>query len=150
MSKLREQVIAFHRAYGQPVKDSPEVPEPSRVRLRLRLITEEYFELLDSVGLKLPGIKGVIDECVGRCVPIVDLPEFADALADIDYLVEGARAEFGVDGGPVADEVHRSNMSKLGPDGRPMVRDDGKVVKGPSYSPPDLARVLREQGWVGQ
>lgn len=76
----------------------------------------------------------------------VDLVEFADALADLDYVIEGTRLEFGINGAPIAAEVHRSNLSKLGPNG-PMLREDGKILKPPGWTPPDIAGELRKQGW---
>jgi predicted HAD superfamily Cof-like phosphohydrolase len=73
----------------------------------------------------------------------VDLPELADALADLDYVVEGARLEFGINGAPIATEVHRANMAKLdGP-----VREDGKKQKPEGWKPPDIESELRKQGW---
>lgn len=155
MSALSEQVKAFHRAYGQPVCDVPKVPADDRVRLRLRLIAEEFFELLESASsvadsslLNMLGdVKRNTAYWINNVMIHVDLPEFVDALADLDYVIEGSRLEFGVDGEPVAAEVHRSNLSKLGADGKAVCRPDGKVTKGPSFSPPDIESVLVAQGW---
>jgi len=66
----------------------------------------------------------------------------ADAIADLLYVVYGAALTFGIPTAEVFAEVHRSNMTKLGDDGLPIYRDDGKVLKGPHYSPPDLAPIL--------
>ena len=66
----------------------------------------------------------------------------ADALADLVYVVYGMALETGIDLAAVLAEVQRSNMSKLGADGRPVYREDGKVLKGPGYFPPDVAGVL--------
>ena len=75
----------------------------------------------------------------------VDLPALVDGLADLDYVVEGTRIEFGVNGTPVADEVHAANMRKAdGP-----VDEHGKKRKPPGWVGPDIERVLREQGWRG-
>ena len=68
--------------------------------------------------------------------------EAADALADLVYVVYGMALETGIDLAAVLAEVQRSNMSKLGPDGRPVYREDGKVLKGPGYVPPDVAGAL--------
>jgi predicted HAD superfamily Cof-like phosphohydrolase len=63
-------------------------------------------------------------------------------MADLDYVVEGTRLEFGIDGEPIAAEVHRANMAKTeGP-----VAPDGKRLKPPGWTPPDIAGVLRKQG----
>ena len=72
----------------------------------------------------------------------VDLIETADALGDLKYVVEGAALVFGIPLEPVFMEIHRSNMSKLGTDGKPIYREDGKVLKGPNYTPPNVAAVL--------
>ena len=64
---------------------------------------------------------------------------------DLDYVVEGTRLEFEIDGGPIAVEVHRSNMAKVGG----PVREDGKRLKPPGWTPPDIAGELRKQGWKG-
>jgi predicted HAD superfamily Cof-like phosphohydrolase len=74
-----------------------------------------------------------------------DLVGIADALADIVYVVYGTALTYGIDLDAVLREVHRSNMSKLGSDGKPLIRDDGKVIKSEKYAPPDIASVLRLQ-----
>ncbi len=71
-----------------------------------------------------------------------DLVEVADALADIVYVAYGTAHVYGIDLDAVLDEVHASNMTKLGPGGRPVRRPDGKVLKGPDYRPPDVNGVL--------
>ena len=74
--------------------------------------------------------------------PPTTVPETADALADLIYVVYGMALETGIDLAAVLAEVQRSNMSKLGSDGRPVYREDGKVLKGPGYFPPDVGGVL--------
>jgi predicted HAD superfamily Cof-like phosphohydrolase len=117
-----EFVAEFHEVYGCPARTSPmlDVPEAP---MRLALIDEEVQELHDAIAAG-------------------DLIETADALADIAYVVYGAALTFGIDLDAVLAEVHRSNMSKLGDDGRPIYREDGKILKGPSFSRPDIASVL--------
>jgi hypothetical protein len=68
-----------------------------------------------------------------------------DALTDLQYVLDGAYLALGFHAykGDALLEVHRSNMSKLGENGRPIYREDGKILKGPNYSPPDLAAVLK-------
>jgi predicted HAD superfamily Cof-like phosphohydrolase len=140
MSKLREQVLEFHRAMGVPVRERPtRIPE-DRVRLRLALIAEEFAEFCAAIGrpIELPDFEATWNGGF-------DMAQVADALADLDYVIEGARLEFGIDGGPVADEVHRSNMAKVnGP-----IRSDGKRLKPEGWTPPDIAGVLKAQGWEG-
>ena len=119
------QVGDFHRAYGLPVRESPTVDVGAdQVELRLALIEEEVGELAEAARAG-------------------DLVGVADALADIVYVAYGTAHVYGIDLDAVLDEVHSSNMTKLGADGRPIRRADGKVLKGPSYRPPNIAAVLR-------
>ncbi len=124
-SRAGRQVGEFHRAYGLPVRDVP-TSEVGRdqVALRLSLIQEEVSELAAAADL---------DDLVG----------VADALADIVYVAYGTAHVYGIDLDAVLDEVHASNMTKLGADGRPVRRSDGKILKGPGYRPPDIAAALR-------
>ncbi len=146
---IREQVIEFHKAMDLPGVGvgPPRVPPDARVRLRLRLITEEFFELLDASLGSTHGSPSldVRRNDVFRAIehePIaINMPEFADAMADLDYVVEGTRLEFGIDGGPIAAEVHRANMAKVGG----PIRADGKRLKPPNWVSPDIAGVLVAQ-----
>lgn len=148
------QVYEFHSSFGLPVVDRPTVPPQDRALLRLRLITEEYLELLEAHGIPTRNINEYIQEAILDIAEAgelqIDLVEAADALADLDYVIEGTRLEYGIDGGPVADEVHRANMSKLGEDGKPVYREDGKVTKGPNYTPPDIATIIELQKTAGE
>lgn len=116
----------FMRAFGQEVLTKPTLPDPDLAKLRLELIREEVEEL--NVG-----IEGM------------DIVEIADALTDILYVVYGAGHAFGIDLDTCYSEVHRSNMSKLGEDGKPIYREDGKVMKGPDYFHPNLKDILDNQ-----
>jgi predicted HAD superfamily Cof-like phosphohydrolase len=147
---LQELVAEFHVAMGVPIADKPTVPPDDRVRLRCSLIAEECFEFLEScLSVELFADGEDFDECrcrvaaiIRRALVRVDLADAADALADIAYVVEGANLEFGIDSGPVLDEVHRANMAKVnGP-----VRADGKRLKPEGWTPPDIEGVLRKQG----
>ena len=113
----------FMEAFGQEVLTEPTLPSPELAKLRLELIREEVEEL--NVG-----IEGM------------DIVEIADALTDILYVVYGAGHAFGIDLDECYYEVHRSNMSKLGKDGKPIYREDGKVLKGPNYFHPNLADII--------
>ena len=119
------KVKDFMNTFGQEVKKEPELPSLDIQTLRVDLIKEELDELIEALADK-------------------DIVEVADALTDILYVTYGAGAAFGIDLDLCFREVQRSNMSKLGEDGKPMYREDGKVMKGPNYSEPDLARVLEE------
>lgn len=136
---IQDLVREFHETYGVPVAESPGVPPTDRVKLRLELILEEVHELMAACGLdidwQIASIRYYLKESGNLSV---HLPSVADALTDIAYVVEGAALEFGLDSQACLKEVHRSNMSKLGEDGKPIYRADGKVLKGPSFTPPDF------------
>ena len=119
-----EKVGDFMEAFGQEVLYVPTMPDFNLAALRLDLIEEEVQELRDGLGRS-------------------SLLEVADALTDILYVVYGAGHAFGIDLDDCFHEVHRSNMTKLGEDGRPMYREDGKVMKGPNYEEPDLDQFIR-------
>ena len=70
------------------------------------------------------------------------IKEVADALTDILYVAYGAGHAFGIDLDKCFDEVQKSNMSKLGEDGKPIYNDKGKVMKGPNYFKPDLNKFV--------
>jgi len=156
---LRERVRAFHHAFDIPDPPEPTVREDEVVRHRLRLIFEEAFELLDAsmdrrfCGKQVDDAREMIEWLLKETTEAppypckVDLVEVADALADMDYVVEGTRLAFGIDGEPVMAEVHRTNMAKMGPGGKVVRTPEGKVSKPEGWKPPDIASVLIEQGW---
>ena len=119
-----EKVGDFMEAFGQEVLYIPTMPDFNLAALRLDLIEEEVQELRDGLG------RG-------------SLLEVADALTDILYVVYGAGHAFGIDLDDCFHEVHSSNLTKLGEDGRPIYREDGKVMKGPNYREPDLDQFIR-------
>ena len=118
-----ELVEDFMEAMGQEVNAVPSFPEEEIQRLRLDLIEEELDELHYAIDNK-------------------DMVEIADALGDLLYVVYGAGHAFGIDLDECFKEIHASNMSKLGPDGKPIKREDGKVLKPDTYFPPDLKSIL--------
>ena len=118
-----ESVKKFMETFGQEVKSEASFPKDKIIRLRLDLIREELSELKDALEKK-------------------DIKEVADALTDILYVTYGAGHSFGVDLDSCFDEVQRSNMSKLGSDGKPIYNDQGKVMKGPDYFKPNLSKFV--------
>ena len=130
-----ERVQQFMSTFGQEVKTQPEWPTEDTVDLRLDLIHEEFTELETAISQYRD--QQLDSESA--------LTEVADALTDLLVVVYGAGHAFGVDLDQCFLEVHRSNMSKLGEDGKPIYREDGKILKGPSYSPPDLKSVIFPQ-----
>lgn len=140
-------VRRFHHVYGLPIRaDGPSLDRES-LGMRMSLIAEEFAELTGAVYGR--AAREEIEAAYARAVAADDgardVVETADALADLVYVIYGMALETGIDLAAVLAEVQRSNMSKLGEDGQPIYREDGKVLKGPGYFPPDVARVLREQ-----
>ena len=107
-------VKKFMETFGQEVKSKAEFPSEKIVKLRYDLIKEELDEFDEAIKTK-------------------NLKEIADSLTDILYVTYGAGHAFGIDLDKCFDEVQRSNMSKLGEDGKPIYNENGKVMKGPKY-----------------
>jgi len=118
-----QNVKKFMQTFGQEVKSKAEFPNEKIVQLRYELIEEELEELNQAIKDK-------------------DIKEVADALTDILYVAYGAGHAFGVDLDQCFEEVQKSNMSKLGPDGKPIYNENGKVMKGPNYFKPNLNKFL--------
>ena len=138
MSSNFYKVLEFHRAFGHPVQLHPwKGTVEEAVQLRLNLISEEFEELLAGFGYKLSEPLKAI-----KVKETIDWAEVADALGDLEYVIHGTAICFGLPSQEVFDEIHRSNMSKLGEDGKPILREDGKILKGPNYSPPDIKSIL--------
>ncbi|MCB0474144.1 MAG: nucleoside triphosphate pyrophosphohydrolase family protein [Flavobacteriaceae bacterium] len=126
MKDKLKAVSVFHRAFGLGVLEVPRAKLPEeKLKLRFDLMDEENKEYLEAAMND-------------------DLVEVADALGDMLYILCGTILEHGMQYKieEVFHEIQRSNMSKLGADGRPIYRDDGKVMKGPAYVKPDIAKVL--------
>lgn len=118
-----DMVKEFHLTYGLLIADEPSLPIPSDRALREKLISEEYWEYIAGEDKD-------------------DLVNIAQELADIIYVVYGTAITYGIDLDAVLAEVHRANMSKLDVDGQVIRRDDGKVLKGPNYSPPNIEEII--------
>ena len=112
-------VKTFMITFGQVVRTKPQFPDNKTMQLRYDLIKEELLELEEAMKTK-------------------NLKEVADALTDILYVTYGAGFAYGIDLDKCFKEVQRSNMSKLGKDGKPIFNDKGKVMKGPDYAEPNL------------
>ena len=117
------KVGIFMKTFGQEVKSKPSFSTDKINKLRIDLIKEELEELREAMSNK-------------------DLLEVADALTDILYVTYGAGVAFGIDLNKCFDEVQKSNMSKLGEDGKPIFNENGKVMKGPNYFKPNLNKFL--------
>ena len=118
------RVMDFMNNFKQEVKYNPEFPDEKVQKLRISLIEEELEEFKEAIENK-------------------DVVGVADALTDILYVTYGAGAAFGIDLDKCFEEVHNSNMSKLDRDGRPIYREDGKILKGPDYFEPNLEKIVK-------
>ena len=118
------KVKEFMQKFKQEVKSKPSFPDDNIIKLRINLIKEELLELEEALNEK-------------------NIEETADALTDILYVTYGAGHAFGIDLDKCFDEVQKSNMSKLGQDGKPIYNEAGKVMKGPSYFKPDLSKFIK-------
>tara|TARA_B100002019_G_C21251715_1_gene591505 strand:+ start:649 stop:1020 length:372 start_codon:yes stop_codon:yes gene_type:complete len=118
-----EKVKIFMQTFGQEIKENAEFPSERITKLRTDLIEEELSEL--QIAIKNKNIK-----------------EVADALTDILYVTYGAGHSFGINLDDCFNEVQKSNMSKLGSDGKPIYNESGKVMKGPNYFKPDLSKFV--------
>ena len=117
-----EKVGVFMKTFNQDVKDSSSLSTDKINSLRISLINEELEELKQAISEK-------------------NLTEVADALTDILYVTYGAGHAFGINLDKCFEEVQKSNMSKLGKDGKPIYNEFGKVMKGPDYFKPDLSKL---------
>ncbi|MEW2048116.1 MazG nucleotide pyrophosphohydrolase domain-containing protein [Streptomyces sp. NPDC005476] len=128
-SSPAELVREFHRAFGLDVRSTPTEVSPRLAAHRGELLAEEAAEVAEV------SVSGPLDR-------------LAHELADVVYVAYGTALVHGVDLDAVLAEIHRSNMTKLGPGGQVARRADGKVLKGEHYEAPDVSAVLRRQGWA--
>jgi len=130
LAEATEHVRTFHHAFGIPNAQAPAGNIGDRdALLRYKLIREENEEYLDA------ALRG-------------DLVEVADALGDVLYILCGTLLKHGLEHkiDEVFREIQRSNMSKLDANGKPIYREDGKVLKSELYFRPDIANILKAQG----
>ena len=129
MKKQLQQLWDFQSAYNSTINSKPTLISLDESNLRYNLGKEELDEYLEAVENN-------------------DLIEVADALADQLYILLGTMVAHGMGSviEDIFDEVHRSNMSKLGVDGKPIYREDGKILKGPNFSPPNVSKYLSDNG----
>ena len=128
MKNKLSAVTEFHKAFGLGVNNKPTTDiDKSTMNLRYSLMDEENKEYLEAIKNN-------------------DMIEVADALGDMLYILCGTIITHGMQGviDEVFEEIQRSNMSKLGRDGKPIYREDGKVLKGPNYFKPDIAKILNQ------
>ncbi|MDP2068429.1 MAG: nucleoside triphosphate pyrophosphohydrolase family protein [Lutibacter sp.] len=128
INKLKA-VQEFHESFGLGIQHKPIAKlDDDKLKLRFNLMAEENEEYLEAAKNN-------------------DLTEVADALGDMLYILCGTILEHGMQYKieEVFNEIQRSNMSKLGEDGNPIYREDGKVLKGPNYFKPNILKILNDQ-----
>ncbi|MCQ0111928.1 Predicted phosphohydrolase, Cof family, HAD superfamily [Zhouia amylolytica] len=128
MKRKLQAVAEFHSAFGLGIAETPMADLGSdKLNLRFSLMAEENEEYLEAARNN-------------------DLVEVADALGDMLYILCGTILEHGMQHKieEVFEEIQRSNMSKLDEDGKPIYREDGKVLKGPNYFKPDIEKILEK------
>ena len=140
-----ELVLQFHHTYSVPIRPfSDPTLDYERMNMRMSLIAEEFAELMGAVYG--PRARAIIEAATVEAVAADegerDVIEAADALADLVYVVYGMAIESGMNLDSVLAEVQASNLSKLMPDGSVKLREDGKVLKGPNFFQPNIARGL--------
>ncbi|WP_163514657.1 nucleoside triphosphate pyrophosphohydrolase family protein [Gelidibacter japonicus] len=126
MKEKLDAVKAFHTAFKIGHRESPKADlGMEKNMLRYKLMREENEEYLEAANDN-------------------DLVEVGDALGDMLYILCGTIIEHGFQHKieEIFDEIQRSNMSKLGADGKPIFRDNGKVLKGPNYFQPNIEKIL--------
>lgn len=161
-----EKVKQFHKAFNLPVMEEPQLPDFDE-KVHIKNDDEDYVEDTDAVmeaichflGMIKTELKSVqnpdprvlrirllleeVEEYV-KAEATNDIVEIADGLADINYITNGTAVAYGIPLDPIFDDVHENNMSKLGPDGKPIVVN-GKVIKPDHYKPVDLGKYFKER-----
>jgi predicted HAD superfamily Cof-like phosphohydrolase len=127
-SSPADLVREFHLAFGLDARRTPIEVAPDLAAHRGELLAEEAAEVAEV------SVSGPLDR-------------LAHELADVVYVAYGTALVHGVDLDAVIAEIHRANMTKIGPNGEIARRADGKVLKGEHYEAPDVSEVLRKQGW---
>ena len=128
IKKPIQAVTKFHKAFGLSIEHRPNANISSEIsNLRYKLMKEENEEYLEAAKNN-------------------DLVEIGDALGDMLYILCGTIISHGFQDKieEIYDEIQKSNMSKLGSDGKPIYREDGKVLKGPHYFKPNIEKILKE------
>lgn len=118
-----DMVKKFQEIFGANIGSKVALPDEDERILRIKLLREEFDEYLEGEDNN-------------------DIIEIADALGDMMYIIYGTAISYGIPLDEVFKEIHDSNMSKLDKNGKPIYREDGKILKGESYFKPDIKRIL--------
>lgn len=152
----QELVAVMMKTFGQSVRYKPSMPDtPEERLLRATLVLEEAIEFVEALGFEIftfekPNEDNEVSVNTWSLRPVAlpDMIEAADAIADILVVTYGGANALGINADKALKEVHKSNMTKVRADGTVERRPgDGKVVKPSTYEPPNMHKVLVEQGW---
>lgn len=147
---VHDMVVEFHQVYSMVIGKGAAAVDHPDMAMRLRLIAEEFCELIEAVrGREAAETVRSAFETIDVGPTNADLIATADALGDLTYVIYGMAILANIPLDSVITEIHRSNLTKLGPDGKPVLRADGKVGKGPHFQPPNLAAILHSEGETG-
>lgn len=131
----REDIVhEFHKNFKHPIDEQWTV---KLLELRMNLIREESNEVIEEF------VNMIMDLERGKPVSTVQKINLLKELCDLQYVLSGAAVALGLDIQTAFNRVHHSNMSKLGEDGKPVYREDGKIIKGPDYIPPNLKDLVK-------
>ncbi|MGD6750373.1 MazG nucleotide pyrophosphohydrolase domain-containing protein [Streptomyces sp. BH105] len=128
-----DAVAEFHRAFRVPYTFGTDTGLAELLKLRATLVTEEFHEVIEALA--------DAETVTSAGLPVSQLEHLAKELADLLVVTFGTADLLGIPMGKAFAAVHASNMSKLGDDGRPVLREDGKVMKGPNYQHADMTEV---------
>lgn len=146
-----DQVKAFHAAFKRPIATLPTLhnfgdADRTALHFHLRNVVQtlEQTTKVPTTGLRALRIKLLLEEVAEYVQAEIDdsLVSMADGLTDIHYIAAGTEVAYGIPGKKVFDHVHDTNMAKLGPDGLPICREDGKVMKPEGWVPPNIEQFL--------
>ena len=145
MHKPQQQVRELHEAIEHPAPVKLEPLAEDRLKLRLSLIMEEAREIVAAAGAREIRWRACLGANPGPRYTLevekpMDVPETIDGLCDLLVVTYGMAVEMGVDLEPFFEEVHRTNMTK----GDGPLREDGKRLKPPGWTPPDIAGLLKK------
>jgi len=138
----------FNKLFGFPIRNKPSLPgfpdkksfEPHLQTIHHSLVyCSSAIPSTDERSLRIKLLLEEVAEYISAELAN-DITKIADALSDIHYIAAGTEVIYGIPGEQIFDHVHENNMSKVGIDGKPIFRDDGKVLKPPGYVQPNIKK----------